>query len=335
MAFDLYHGDAYDVLRSFEDGQVRCCVTSPPYFALRDYGHPDQIGNEAKPEEYIHSLVSVLREVRRVLADDGTLWLNLGDSRKDKNLLLIPARVALALQVDGWVLRSEIVWQKLNPLPESVPDRFSSSHEFVFFFGKTRQYYFDVDAVKEPIAAASKKDKRRTTERSRDYAAAAAAFGDGTSAARRTAGNAFFSGQPNSWKGSSFNKGKTAISQVAAQSEDSRKNSSSSSDARVVGFQDRWDGSERSEMRRRRDVWSIASQPFKGAHFAPMPEKLVEPCILAGSAPGDVVLDPFCGSGTVGVVALRHGRNFVGVDLNSEYLQIAHDRITSSLGVSK
>jgi len=325
MTYELHHGDAASVLHTAADAQFRCCITSPPYFGLRDYGVEGQLGLEETPEEYVEKLVQVFREVRRVVTD--TLWLNLGDSRKDKNLLLIPARAALALQADGWLLRSEVIWRKMNPLPESVSDRFSSSHEFVFVFSKRERYYFDVEAVKEPIAESSKKDVRRRTERVRDYQNAAAAFGAGTSASRRTAGGAFFSGQPSSWRGSSFNRGKTAVSQVGTQSEESRKNAGST-DSRVSGFQDRWDNSsEQPEMRRKRDVWDISSQPYKGAHFAPMPEKLVEPCILAGSAQGDLVLDPFAGSGTVGVVALRHGRRFVGIDLNPEYLALAHERI--------
>lgn len=334
----LVQGDALAVLKTFAPGTVRCCVTSPPYYSLRDYGVGGQLGLEQTPDEYVERLVEVLEEVRRVLTDDGTLWLNLGDSYvmgppgsrdpdrwpiqsrqdhvpraefedtcgssdagtgrgkrppvrksfpgcKPKDLIGIPWMVALDLRARGWYLRQDIVWGKSNPLPESVEDRFTRAHEFVFLLSKSPTYYFDFEAVKEPAVG--------------------------------------------SWRGSTFNKGKTGASQIGAQSEDKRKNSSSS-DSRVVGFQDRWDASDKPELRRKRDVWHLSSKPYKGAHFAVMLETLVDPCVLAGSAHGDIVLDPFCGSGTVGVVALRHGRSFVGIDLNPEYLKLAEQRISAS-----
>ena len=264
-------GDVREKLSELPDGSVRTVVTSPPYWGLRDYGEDDQLGAEDTPELYVQNLVQIFKEVKRVLADDGTVWLNIGDSYvgtgnkgdyrdpkygegrngqkialnnkveglKSKDLIGIPWKVAFALQADGWYLRQDIIWSKPNAMPEPVRDRCTRSHEYVFLLSKSRIYFYDNDAVKEP-----------TTD------------------------------------GSSY--------------------------------------------RNKRDVWSINTQPFKGAHFAVFPEALVEPCILAGSEEGDTVLDPFCGSGTVGVVSNRFNRNFIGVELNEDYIKIAEERISSS-----
>jgi site-specific DNA-methyltransferase (cytosine-N4-specific) len=267
-------GDVRKELQHLEMGSVRTCVTSPPYFGLRDYGHDGQIGLEQTLEEYVEQMVKVFRLVRDVLTDDGTLWLNLGDSYngsggaggdynkgglkegqpkypgrnldclKSKDLIGIPWRVAFALQADGWYLRSDIIWHKPNPMPESVTDRPTKSHEYLFLLTKNAKYYYDHEAIKEQSVMTSA-------------------------------------------------------------------------------------GSAQRDTRNKRDVWIINTKPFKGAHFAVMPEALVEPCILAGSASGDTVLDPFAGSGTVGVVAKRHGRKFVGVELNPEYAEMAEQRINN------
>lgn len=330
MSFDLHHGDALEVLRQFEDGQVRCCVTSPPYFNLRDYGVEGQLGGEHRPEEYIERLVSVFREVRRLLTDDGTLWVNIGDSyarnfrkagkerarhagkqryiyaehlttgssdglvgRSDraagagvtpckvKDLIGIPWMLAFALRADGWYLRQEIIWNKRNPLPESVEDRFTKAHEQVFLLSKSSDYFFDYQAVLEP-----------------------AICGD---------------------RGSKFEEGKTAEHQLARMQKHRRK--SEVADHRSNGVSMKALDDNPKKERRKRSVWTISVARYEGAHFAVMPEDLVHPCVFAGSAPGDIVLDPFCGSGTVGAVALQHGRNFVGVDLNQQYLELAHERL--------
>ena len=345
-------GDARKRLAELPAGSVRTCITSPPYFGLRDYGtaswdggDPEcphtgkpmatkaninrntgggndvknstaleffrercercgamridsQMGLEETPDAYVAEMVLLFREVWRVLADDGTLWLNLGDSYsgsgkgpagnlgakhdernmehtkasgnvpiglKPKDLIGIPWRVAFALQADGWYLRQDIIWAKPNPMPESVTDRCTKSHEYVFLLSKSARYYYDNVAIKEPAQDWGTRDRTN---------------------------------------GKYHNEG----SGLTPQS-----------------------GLEKSyETRNKRDVWTIASKPFKGAHFAVMPEALVEPCVLAGSAEGDTVLDPFTGSGTVAVVALRHGRNFVGTELNPEYGEIAKDRITNA-----
>lgn len=301
----LLVGDALETLRRLPDGRFQTCVTSPPYWGLRDYGVSGQLGLEASPDEYVSALVAVFREVRRVLRDDGTLWLNLGDSYagtgksgggaqgkrwetmgaasdvgkgtwkppppglKPKDLVGIPWRVAFALQADGWWLRSDIIWHKPNPMPESVTDRPTKAHEYVFLLAKAESYFYDADAVREPMA-----------------------FGS---------------------NGSTFTRGKTA---AAAEQ------------LRPVGQGERQDNPL---GRNRRSVWSIATRPFKGAHFATFPPALVEPCILAGSRPGDVVLDPFNGAGTTGLVAVQRGRRYVGVELNPEYAELTRQRFAETL----
>lgn len=276
-------------MQSIPDQSVQTCITSPPYWGLRDYGEGDQIGLEETPEQYVDQMVQVFREVRRVLKDDGTLWLNIGDSYagnmsrasnngragfgseregvfsrmpdglKPKDLVGIPWRLAFALQADGWYLRQDIIWHKPNPMPESVTDRCTKSHEYVFLLSKSRQYFYDHEAIKEPAIYAGDDRGART---------------------------------------------------------DSRRNTKMNSMSGLTG-----------ETKNKRDVWTVATKPYKGAHFAVMPEALVDPCILAGSAAGDTVLDPFTGSGTVGMVALRHNRNFVGTELNPEYAELAVNRI--------
>ena len=323
MALDPDHcmlecGDSLAVLKTIDPGVFRCCVTSPPYWGLRDYGCKGQLGIELTPEAYVAKMVEVFREVRRVLTDDGSLWLNLGDcyctvphgpaganssdpkapgarerhgsqasrlpqpNLKHKDLVGIPWMVAFALRTDGWYLRNDIVWEKPNAMPSSVTDRATRSHEYLFHFTKSDRYYYDYEASQEPAVGKNIHDLT----------------GPGCSAPGQTP-------QTGSRKG--------------------RKNEAAG--RTVVEFQDRWDAGEHSPMRNRRSVWTICTEPYKGAHYAVMPTKLVEPCVLAGSAVGDIVLDPFYGTGTVGVVALRHGRNFVGIDLDPRNLKLAEERI--------
>ena len=288
------------MLHTLDAGSVQTCVTSPPYFGLRDYGHDGQIGLEPTPDEFVTALVAVFREVRRVLRDDGTVWLNLGDSYardagpektqsiaasrdvydpnprgnktrlrgsgvKPKDLLGIPWMVAFALRADGWYLRSDIIWSKPNPMPESVTDRPTKAHEYLFLLSKSARYFYDADAVRE---------------------------------AHETSG-------PKRERGTEPSQGRANLQQAQQA------------------------GVYHENGRNRRSVWTVATQPFPGAHFATFPPKLIEPCILAGSRPGDVVLDPFAGSGTTGMVALRHGRSFVGCELNPEYVELARNRIIS------
>jgi DNA modification methylase len=284
-------GDALERLQGVPDGSVQTCVTSPPYWGLRDYGNDGQLGLEPTPDEYVANMVAVFREVRRVLADDGTLWLNLGDSYagggrgglqghspeglKPKDLVGIPWRVAFALQADGWWLRQDIIWHKPNPMPESVTDRCTKAHEYVFLLSKSARYFYDAPAVSESAVTPAGVTWQQ----------------------RKAAGVA------------SNNRGASQVGNVRTHG---------SGDHNLT----RQDG-----QRNRRSVWTIATKPYSGAHFAVMPADLVEPCILAGSKSGDTVLDPFTGSGTVGMVALRHGRKFIGVELNPEYAQLAESRI--------
>jgi DNA modification methylase len=298
----LWHGDALDVLRGLGDESVNCVVTSPPYYGLRDYGEPGQYGLEPTPAEYVEQMRQVFAEVRRVLAVDGTLWLNLGDTYAtrwssvrsegggrgarvdargrtganasgvgEKNLLGIPWRVAFALQDDGWILRNHIVWHKPNAMPESVTDRLSGRHESLFLFARAPRYWFDLDPIREPFDFP-------------DYAGAAAPSP--------------ITDDPTPYPVDNPQRGR-------ARTGRRRK---------FVGA-----GSGRNPG----DVWSVATQPFTAAHFAVMPPTLAERCILAGCRPSGTVLDPFAGSGTTGMVALKHGRRFVGIDLSAKYLDLA------------
>ena len=299
--YQLIHADVIDGLRQLKDSSVHCVMTSPPYWGLRDYGEAGQIGLEPTPEAYLERMVEVFREVRRVLRDDGTLWLNLGDSYasttkgsggasakqdsnagsrykqrhlkltyglKTKDLCGMPWRVAFALQADGWYLRSDIIWHKPNPMPESVTDRPTKAHEYIFLLTKRPRYFYDADAVRE--------DGPTYTRKAGGYAGR-----DGNNASR-------FPG----------------------------KGGFGDSDVTTTG-------------RTKRPVWEIPTQPYSEAHFATFPEALVVPCVLAGSREGDTVLDPFAGSGTTGKVAVELGREFIGVELNPEYADLAAKRITN------
>lgn len=313
----LFLGDTCAALGVMPDAMARSCVTSPPYWGLRDYGLPASewpaveftpmsglpavaipawrgcLGLEAEPLAFVAHLVHVFRAVRRVLADDGTLWLNLGDSYsshgagaagkelnyqgasvlagvarrapeglKAKDLIGIPWRVALALQADGWYLRSDCIWAKPNPMPESVTDRPTKAHEYVFLFAKSERYFYDADSMKEPMVKGA--------------------------------------------AGSRFDTGKTGLTSGERVQRGERASSATGRNAR--------------------SVWTIATQPYKGAHFATMPRTLAERCVLAGSRAGDTVLDPFNGSGTTGLVALRNGRRYVGIDLNPAYCALSVER---------
>lgn len=303
-------GDCIEGMKTLPDSSVQCCVTSPPYWGLRDYGHDGQIGLESTPEAYVSRMVEVFREVRRVLRDDGTLWLNLGDSYatgagkvgacpgggeqgqkwadrgastspnrmpipglKPKDLCGIPWRVAFALQADGWYLRQDIIWHKPNPMPESVRDRCTKAHEYVFLLTKSQRYFYDAEAVSEPAVHAG--ETRVTTAKS--FAGQAEGLGV------KPTGNA----KPGS------------VMLIKA-------------------------------TRNKRSVWRVCAKPYSGAHFATMPPDLVEPCIKAGSPEGGTVLDPFAGSGTTLAVAAKLGRSGIGCELNPSYVELAHERISKA-----
>ena len=335
------------------DGCVQCVVTSPPYFGLRDYGHPAQLGLEATPDAYVAAIVAVFREVRRVLREDGTIWVNMGDSYatgttaarnpttitgpavpaswagrsqpercgtplgwKTKDLLGIPWMVAFALRSDGWYLRSDIIWSKPNPMPESVTDRPTKAHEYLFLLTKSERYTYDAAAIAERVSGAMLDQMEQGYDGLglKDYEAAGVQNPSSVKA-RIIAGK-----RRAAWKGSSFDDGKTGEMKHTrgGKNEDT-------GDRRKVGFNARWDERERHDReivptRNKRTVWTIPTMPYAGAHFATMPEALVEPCILAGCPLGGLVLDPFLGSGTVGAVAERLGRRWVGTDLSYQDL---------------
>lgn len=298
----IFQGDCMAGLRLMPDQSVNTCVTSPPYFGLRDYGHAGQIGLEETPDAFVARLVEVFREVRRVLRDDGTLWLNLGDSYarnpakgqhkpgqsggknayvydngngrasatfignglKEKDLIGVPWRVAFALQADGWYLRQDIIWHKPNPMPESVKDRCTKAHEYIFLLSKSDRYYFDADAIKEPSAY------------------------DGPPKPGKSAQTAY-TGLP------------VHTGHLGVGGRDGKRN--------------------------KRSVWTVTTKPYAGAHFATFPPDLIEPCVLAGSHPGGVVFDPFMGSGTTAAVAAKHGRLGIGCELNPEYVELIRQRV--------
>jgi len=304
-------GDCRETMRRWAAAGIRAqtCVTSPPYFGLRDYGHAGQIGLEQTPDEYIAAMVEVFRCVRDVLADDGTLWLNIGDSYasnpasggaqsskmtggehkrtpgerkyqrpdgcKPKDLIGIPWMLAFALRADGWYLRQDIIWHKPNPMPESVRDRCTKAHEYIFLLSKSERYFFDSEAMQEP------------------------AVGGATGAAA-------------SFKRSGSKRNQTIPGQGYGTHRPERED--------VVY----------NETRNRRSVWTVATRPYKGAHFATFPPALIEPCILAGSRTGDTVLDPFMGSGTTAAVALQHGRQYLGCEINPAYGPLQQERIAAA-----
>lgn len=280
-------GDSLAVLQTIPEGSINCCVTSPPYYALRDYEAEGQIGREATPEEYIERLVAVFHEVKRVLRPDGTFWLNIADTyckhprqgAKRKDMLGIPWRLALALQSDGWYLRSNVIWEKGNAMPESVTDRCSRSYEHVFQLSKSKSYYFDRAAIAEPIAP--------------------------TTLVRMRSG-----------RGGSHKYAESVPGQTVQAINRPRKAGSISEE-------------ELPTHRNKRDVWHINTSSYSGAHFAAFPPQLAETCILAGCPAGGVVLDPFFGSGTTGLAAKRHGRHYIGVEINPTFCRLAEERIAA------
>jgi len=318
----IYQGDCLDILPTLEAKSIQCCVTSPPYYGLRDYGCDGQLGLEPTPDAYVAKLVAVFREVKRVLRDDGVLWLNLGDSYannkdgntqgsstsglhytnpnkdleqfrneqqfkkrvplglKPKDLIGIPWRVAFALQADGWYLRQDIIWAKPNPMPESVKDRCTKSHEYIFLLTKSARYYYDNEAIRERQAKSSAERALYGWNGRND---------DGSNGARTGAGI-------RKMKESGMSMGEAGLIPL--------------------------DG-----MRNKRSVWSITTKPYKEAHFATFPEEIPRTCILAGSKKGDTILDPFSGAGTTGVVAKKLGRKYIGIELNPQYTKLAEDRI--------
>lgn len=311
----IYQGHCLDVLKTLPSESINTVVTSPPYWGLRDYGVEGQIGLESSVEEYVAALVLVFREVKRILKNNGTVWLNLGDAYagsgkgrnadgkgnpgmnhmqsegqfggvvkvsknveglKQKDLIGLPWRVAFALQADGWYLRQDIIWNKPNAMPESVTDRPTKSHEYIFLLSKQPKYYYDNEAIKE-----------RAIYGTIDVRGSVGTFGQPQKQRREDKVRGSFNGK----------YGTEAFRAIR-------------------------------DKRNKRSVWTVSTKPLKEAHFATFPEDLIEPCILAGCPLNGVVMDPFFGSGTTGLVSLKHGRNFVGIELNPEYIKIAKRRLS-------
>lgn len=345
------YGDCRQSLKQISAAGIRAqtCVTSPPYWNLRDYGHKGQIGLERNPMRYLAAMRSVFRLVRDCLADDGTLWLNIGDSYngsgkgggvtrmqktnpasfgmagtaargvKDKDMMGIPWLLALILRNDGWYLRSDIIWSKPNPMPESVKDRPTRSHEYIFLFAKSKRYYYDHEAIREPATEAT---IARMDQNIIDQA--------GSDRQPGRAGRpmkAVIYKKPSGWNtGKGDHRDKTG--RYSARPDDldhgQRENLKQRQHGeRYAGFNERWDQLTKQEQtdigRNKRDVWTVPTEGYADAHFATFPSRLIEPCILAGSRPGDMVLDPFLGSGTTAQVAEKLGRLWIGCELNPDY----------------
>lgn len=296
----LHQGDAVAVLRSLPDRSVDCCVTSPPYFKLRDYGVDGQYGLEGSPGEYVATMRSVFAEVRRVLADDGTLWLNIGDSLINGELQMIPARVAIGLQDDGWLLCMENIWRRASKA-EPLRRRSTLTHEQVYQFGRTPRYYYDAAAVAEPTGVADRPQRRRAQQ-----LFDAAGLGPEHVAAMRSVGMTDAGkGQRQTGYGRN-DAGKQALADEAK--------------AALGGYYREF---LTGDKKNRRSVWTFDGEQGEDGHPAPFPVELAERCILAGCKPGGVVLDPFSGSGTTGLAASRHGRRYVGIDLSPDYLRLS------------
>lgn len=323
MINKIHQSDALTFLRTVESCTVNTCITSPPYWQLRDYGMDGQIGLEDTPEQYIEKMVGVFREVRRVLRDDGTLWVNIGDSYarsemtphggqlanrdmtkmsgarrsnkdsglKRKDLVGIPWMLAFALRADGWYLRQDIIWHKPNPMPEAVTDRCTKSHEYIFLLSKQEKYYFDAQSIKTQA-------------------------------------------KPHSPNGSHFSDGTKTTTMIRQRSGNKERKPASArgvpegSTSNVCGSFP-WEG----DTANKRDVWTVQTKPFKEAHFATFPQELVIDMVKAGCPGGGIVLDPFFGSGTTGIVARKLNRNFIGIELNPEYIEIANKRMSVELGM--
>jgi DNA modification methylase len=335
MDYRIIEGDCIESMRTMPDASVHTCVTSPPYFGLRDYGVDGQIGLEQTPDEYVAALVAVFREVRRVLRDDGTLWLNLGDSYagagysnhantggamredggkqkhltgsglKNKDLIGIPWRVAFALQADGWCLRQDIIWHKPNPMPESVRDRCTKAHEYIFLLSKAKRYYFDSEAMQEPATGAQPGNKAHKYT---------AAYEDGSGEHRTKAGLVAYAERQRSKRDSFKREGSKREQTIPGQYYGTHR-------------PDREESAYDTGTRNRRSVWTVATKPYKGAHFATFPPDLIRPCILAGCPKDGTVLDPFGGSGTTALVALEEGRKAVLCELNPDYIALAQKRL--------
>jgi DNA modification methylase len=332
----IYHGNCMDIVKSMPDNFIDCVVTSPPYYGLRDYGTDDQFGLEDTPELFVQNLVNLFREIRRVLKDTGTVWLNLGDSYagnnsrasnngragfgneretivnrggdglKPKDLIGIPWMVAFALRADGWYLRQDIIWHKPNPMPESVTDRCTKSHEYIFLLSKSQRYYYDAEAIKENAKYGINGDDERPAGvvRNREYEY-----------------NSKENNYPHAYRKADPRAGKGRIAYEGKRTQNTNGNNGQQSFVAIE------------EKRNKRSVWTITTKPFKDAHFATFPTELITPCILAGCPVDGLVLDPFGGAGTTAVVAKGINRNYILCELNKDYIDISEKRINKHYGL--
>ena len=350
----IYQGDCLEVLKTLEDNSIDCCVTSPPYYALRDYGVDGQIGLEDSPEKYIERLTEVFMEVHRVLKPNGTLWLNIGDSYagncsvtstgrcgmgkpreridhrvfdgiKPKDLIGIPWMLAFSLRNAGWYLRQDIIWHKPNPMPESVTDRCTKSHEYIFLLSKSSKYYFNYEAIQE---------EANPNYISKNIRFGGNKYGDNDDPHFQIySGNVYEPKMKVRTQNNGYSKAGGHRDNSGGFGDYSKhghtKNCQYDGQVPNTMHLKREDGikDEVFFVRNKRDVWSINVKPNKEAHFATYPQELVSPCILAGCPEGGVVLDPFMGSGTTGIVANKLGRHYVGIELNPEYVEMAERRI--------
>jgi DNA modification methylase len=373
----ILQGDALAILKTLPDDSVHCCVTSPPYWGLRDYGVEGQIGLEKTPAEYLERMVAVFEEVRRVLKKDGTCWVNMGDgyagggnggggsfakdysdygdknvpfrkgSRgvskskriecgsdrwggggnlrvpqlKAKDLVGMPWRLAFVLQDSGWYLRQDIIWSKPNPMPESITDRCTKSHEYIFLLTKSPRYFYDQEAISEPVSLGT---HARLSQNIQAQIGSARANGGA-----KTNGNMKAVGR-NSWPGSEFQDGKNAVSHPNVgknrkHGEHGAVKNNASFDASLAIIP---------AKRNKRSVWTVATHSYKEAHFATFPPDLIKPCILAGCPVGGLVIDPFGGSGTTGQVALKLGRRAILIELNPAYITLIRKRCAVTPGLA-
>ena len=341
---DIINADCLDGLRSLPDGIADMCVTSPPYYGLRDYGCEGQIGLEETPEAYIERLVAVFREVWRVLRDDGTLWVNIGDSYagsgkggqsnekrsenwqpqygnkgktyglKPKDLIGIPWMLAFALRADGWYLRQDIIWHKPSPMPESVTDRCTKAHEYIFLLSKSARYYFNNEAIREPCSPANVHDflARKTLDNKSN---GAGSYEDARPDLCRSR---------DAYMPDDFMRNKRDVWELKQNPRPfAKKGNNDRNDTGNIYVDNGY--------RQKRNVWAVATKPYSGAHFAVFPPDLIRPCIRAGSRQGGIVLDPFIGSGTTAEVAIEECRGCIGIELNPEYAEMARKRMNQAI----
>lgn len=353
----IIEGNCLDVLKTLPDRSINCCVTSPPYYGLRDYGHGKQIGMEETPELFAETMTAIFAEVKRVLKDDGVLWLNLGDSYwggkgksaqawstanteretingkqhqitgmgetrptdkkhsfiKPKDLIGIPWMVAFALRANGWYLRQDIIWNKPNPMPESVTDRCTKSHEYIFLLSKSKQYFYDAAAIEEPcVWDTGGMTEKRVDRAEENHKAMPTVLKNGIRPKKKG---------PQTFGGKKARDGQES----GGDPRNGHRTDENSQWGKV------WDNEK--PTRNKRTVWTVATKPFREAHFATFPEELIYDCIKAGCPENGIVLDPFMGAGTTGLVARKLNRNFVGIELNPEYIEIAESRLSKELGM--